>query len=513
MPNRREFIKQTATVGVVAAASLPLMHAATAAPPGVSTVAKAGSASIDVQSVLRDLPHFETFCSVARLDGLVERLRADKRFVVEVAGKSRGGLPVHHVRFGRGAVKALLVAGPHPPETIGSLTVFAVMTLLQQGHRALTGAGVEWHIVPCIDPDSSRLNEGWTQQPFTPENFVRNFYLPTWLDQVDTSFPVTYKNLSMKNPPSQEGQVLQRVLDTVRPDFFFSLHNTFAGGAFYYATRDLGRQCYRQIHALREQQRMPLRAEPQWSDFLARFDDGIVENYTVTKHYDFLARTMEHPEKVLQAGGSSFDYLAQIKPEALTFVAEMGYFRHPSNESERDTGLNLRQFKLREEADGKFLATAMLEEWEKVKQDIDPANPFYRAVTGYVVPTQEKVFEGGMPITRYSTRDALFNPKYSRTMTEREKFEVCIVNDGLKLLAINFQFVRMLRAASQTPGVRSAIERMEAIFSAAIKDRTGHFDWSQIEVFECDRLVKVQLGSGLIALNAFLAGQGRPGAA
>jgi hypothetical protein len=31
-----------------------------------------------------------------------------------------------------------------------------------------------------------------------------------------------------------------------------------------------------------------------------------------------------------------------------------------------------------------------------------------------------------------------------------------------------------------------------------------HFDLDSIEVFDCDRLTRVQLGSGLVALNSLL---------
>lgn len=458
---------------------------------------------IDVESVVRDVPHCETFCSVEKLHGLAEQLRKDPRFVVDIAGASVQGVPIYHVRFGDAPIKALLVASPHCPEQIGSLTVFSLMTLLQQGHPALTECGVQWHIVPCIDPDGALLNEGWTQQPFSPANFLRYFYLPPYLDQVDTSFPIAHKKLNF-NQPSQEARVLRNILDEVRPDFFFSLHNTFAGGAFYYPTRDLGQKYYQQIYQLLERERFPLRTSPQFSEFLAQYSPGVVEMYSMAKHYDFLERTMDSPEQVLQAGASSFDYLASIKPEALTFLAELGNFQHPSYGSSKPTGENLREFKLHVDADSKLVAVGVLEEWEKVKDDVDPASPFYRAVTGFALSTREKIFEGGMPISRYPTRDTLFNPAYDRPMTEGEKFDACIVNDGLKLLAFDYQFLRLLEASKQTPAVQQAIARLERVLGGAF-DRIGrHFDLSTIEVFECDQLTRVQLGSGLIALNSIL---------
>lgn len=463
---------------------------------------------IDVEHVLRDIPHCETFCSVEKLSRLAERLRGDARFQTVTAGSSRNGLPIHHVTFGNGGVKALLVASPHCMEPIGSLTVFALLTLLEQGHPALTNAGVQWHVIPCIDPDGALLNEGWTQRRLSLERFMRNFYLQPYLDQVDTSFPIAHKRL-MFNQPSCEAQVLRKVLDFVRPDYFFSLHNTFAGGAFYYSTHDLGEKCYSQIYRLLAQQKFPLRTQPQFGEFLAQYSQGIAEIYSMTKHYDFLEKSLEAPERVLPAGASSFDHLARIKPEAVTFLAEMGYFQHPSYGSHRDTGQNLRHFKMRVDADMKFIAVTVLEEWDKVHDDLDSASPFYRAMTGFVLPTREKIIEGGMPISRYPTRDTLFNPDYDRSMTEGEKFDACIVNDGLKLLAIDYMFLRLLETSRQTERVKRSAAKLERLLSNAYAEIGRQFDLDAIEVFECDRLTRVQLGSGLIALNAVLERTGR----
>ena len=459
---------------------------------------------IDVEAVLRDIPHSETFCSVGKLHAMVESLRSDDRFVIEVCGTSVNGQPIHHVQFGKGTIKALIVASPHCMEPIGSLTVFSLLTLLHGGHSGLLSAAVEWHIVPCIDPDGALLNEGWSQERFAPEKFLRHFYMQPWCDQVDTSIPVTYKNLAITTPPSREASVLMALLDRVRPDFFFSLHNTFAGGAFYLFSRDMGTRCYEGIHQLLGRLHVPIRKEPQWSEFLKQYSTGIVEMYSVRKHYDFLERTMPRPEEVFELGVGSFEYLAGIKPESLAFMAEVGYFQHPFNGSAKETGENLRKFKLEVEAGSKFIATVILKEWDQVKNDVDRGSPFYRAMVGYVLPTEKKLWEGGMPISRYPSRDALFNPAYDRPMTEGDKFDICIVNDGLKLLAIYYQFLRLLEASPKTAAVRAARERLERVLGEAFQDIQRECDLSKIQVFDCDTLTRVQLGSGLIALNAVL---------
>lgn len=462
---------------------------------------------INVQEVLRDVPHFDTFCSVEKLHGLVERLRADSRFEIEIAGNSVNGAPIHHVRFGKGSVKALVVAFPHCHEPIGGLTVFSLMTLLHQGNPALLESDVEWHIVPCIDPDGALLNEGWTQKPFVLRDYTRNVYVQALRDQVDFCFPITHKKLRV-DQPSKEAKILQGLLDRIRPDFYFSLHNTRTGGAFYLLSRDIGQSYYRQIYELLEQQHFPIQKRPIWKEVCAQFSTGIVEMFSIKKFYDYLEQATPSPEEdeLVRYGAGSWEYLEEIKPSAMTFVAELGYARHPSDESEKQTGQNLRHFKLRVDADSKYLATVLLEEWEKVKEDVDTESPFYRAIVrgGWVLPKKEKLCEGGLPLSRYPTPDLLFNPQYGRTMTEGDRFNTCMVDGGWFFALWSYQFVRLLRTSPQTSAVRQAIDRLEHVYDEAIAEIERHIDFDAFNVFDCDTLAKVQLGSGLIVLNSIL---------
>ena len=127
---------------------------------------------IIIEDALNALPHFDGFPSVAAASSLAQSLKGDPRFTVKLAGVSANGLPIHHVQFGKDSVKALFAAFVHCPEPIGGLTVHGMTDLLRQSHPAVVDADVEWHFVLCADPDGALLNEAWTQQPFSLQDYM-----------------------------------------------------------------------------------------------------------------------------------------------------------------------------------------------------------------------------------------------------------------------------------------------------------------------------------------------------
>ncbi len=459
---------------------------------------------IDVQQVISDVPHFDSFCSVAELNGLVERVRADERFDIRIAGHSASNVPIHHVRFGEGSTKALFVAFPHCKDPICGMTVFSLMTLLHERSPELLRADVEWHIVPCIDPDGALLNEGWTQQPLSMENYMRNFYVQSLDNQVDTTVPIRHKDLVWTRP-STEARILMDLLDQVRPDFFYSLHNAWTGGAQYYLSRDIDHGFHSEIHKLLKDESMPIQQRPIWQDVCASYGEGIHETWSAHKFYDYLERSTSSPEQFIPYGAASWDYLERIKPDALTLLMETGYVRHPSDESEKDIGGNLRQFKLRIDSDSKFLASILLQEWEKVADEVDTSSPLYRStIGGGVLPDAEKLCDGGRPLSLHPTRDILNNPKYDREMKEGDVFQACMVDGGFFFLCQSYQIVRLLKDSPQTPAIQRAIKRLDQAFDEALDTIKSHVDFDDFEIIDLDTLTRVQLGSGLVVLNSLL---------
>jgi hypothetical protein len=459
---------------------------------------------IAVADVLRAVPDVAAFCSVQQLQALVDTLRGDPRFDVSVAGTSGSGIPIHHMRMGTGRVKALFVAFPHCSEPIGGLTVFALLTLLRQRHPALIEADVEWHVVPCIDPDGAMLNEGWTLQPFTLDRHMRHFYKQELADQPECSFPISYKRLVFDRPTA-EAKILRQLLNDIRPDLYCSLHNTaVGGGAWFCLTRDIGDRAYQRLYALLEAHQIPLQPRPPFREWCVEFAPGIEELLTTRRYYDGVEVTTPHPELVLQWGACSWEYLAEIKPSALTFVAELPYVKHPSDGSPRETGEYRRRLKLRLDAENKFLVTVILEEWERVKGELDAGSPFYRKIAHGIVAAKDTLHEG-LPSSPYKARDLLFNPAYSGRMTEGERFDEYLRR--FHVLSNMYGFVRLLRAGQPTSAVWRAIERVEPIFDDALAEVVQEIDGTAFQVIDGHTLARVQLGSALIALDTVLERQ------
>jgi len=465
------------------------------------------TAVIDIEAVTRESPHFETFCSVDRIAALVERLRRVPAFTVETLGLSAGGVPIHHVSFGTGATKVLWVGFPHCDEPIGGLTVFSLLTLLEAGQAELLGADVQWHVVPCIDPDGAQLNEGWSQQPYSLASYMRHFHKQQLRDQVDASFPIHHKGLRF-DAPVPEARLLMGLLQRIRPDVYFPLHNAWAGGAFFFLTHDIEHRFHLQLYELLQRHAVPLQQHAPHGAWCAQFGPGIYEMFTLAGYYDTLSRVMAAPEEALDSGASSWEYLAQLNPSAQTFVVELPYVKHPSDGSSQPLGQSLRELKLRVDADNKYLATVLLEEWQAVEVHLDHDSPRYRKVSQDMTAARERLHEG-LPSWPQKTLDLLSNPAYGRSMTEGERFNVQIF-DRFYVLCHSHELVRLLHLAPQTPIVSRALERLEARFDQALQRLSEEIDFEAFEVIPCDTLVRVQLGGCLIALNSVLAQRRNP---
>ncbi|CAF1386027.1 unnamed protein product [Adineta steineri] len=243
-------------------------------------------------------------------------------------GTSRNGETISMLSIGNGTKSLLLYACPHPNEPIGSLLIDYLLSVLFDYSELLVT--YTWHLIPCIDPDGTRLNEGWFSGPFTIRNYARYFYRPRTEEQVEWTFPITYKNYSWTTP-SNETQALMYAIRLVQPDFLYGLHNSGFGGMYYYISQPL-------VDIFPELEQLPStlglylakgEAEAPW---VTQYAPAIFSPLSLVGAYDYYEKyTTTDPVTMMYGGGTSYDYLNEINLNKTIFLmAELPYFQSPS---------------------------------------------------------------------------------------------------------------------------------------------------------------------------------------
>ncbi|OZM71031.1 hypothetical protein CFN78_22570 [Amycolatopsis antarctica] len=158
------------------------------------------------------------------------------RATVRRIGRSRLGEPLWSLTVHGGPRQVLVVGAVHPNEAIGGLTALHLARTLVDEDSLREDLDRTWHIIPCIDPDGTRLNEPSFDGPLTMDSYGRSFYRPAVDEQVEWTFPFAYKE-AFFDRVLPETVALMRIIDETKPLLLCSLHNGEYGGVFYYLSR------------------------------------------------------------------------------------------------------------------------------------------------------------------------------------------------------------------------------------------------------------------------------------
>lgn len=277
-----------------------------------------------IDDVLRAVPEYSAFLTVDELNASGARLAEMHPDLVKrvVIGQSTDGDPIHMLRIGSGEEQLLFFACPHPNEPIGAMTLEALSNRLVVDDE-LRGSRYTWNIIKCIDPDSTRLNEGWFRGPFTIKHYAREFYRPDGKDQAEWTFPVVYKQYAFLRP-IPETQALMSAISGLRPTFIYSLHNAGLGGGYYYLSPHKP-QIDDRLRRLMTDRNIPLAlGEPEmpWGVLLS---PAIYQSSGIKEQYDFLQTYGADPCARMDGGEGSFGYARGIC-DAAHLVCELPYF-------------------------------------------------------------------------------------------------------------------------------------------------------------------------------------------
>lgn len=295
-------------------------------------------------------------------------------------GTSRLGEPIPMYTVGTGRRAHLIVGGVHPNEPIGLLTALHLAERAAAGDDAfLDGLDASWHIVPCIDPDGTRLNEAWFDRPGDRRHYGRNFYRPAPDKQVEWSFPTAYKRAYFDDV-LPESQALMRIIDELRPELYVSLHNGEMGGVYYYLTHPVP-ELHALLHAIPGHLGLPLDVGEPESPHLRRFAPAIFGMSTTAETYDYYEERGFDAAGLVR-GSSSSEYADRYG--TLSLVAELPYWIHPDADDERPIEESYAELVRRTAAGLRELHTRLADVLDRAEPHLTIPSPFLEASRAFI---------------------------------------------------------------------------------------------------------------------------------
>ncbi len=446
-----------------------------------------------VLTILNDVPDYQVFLTVDELKNSTRQLANRHPEIVEILpiGKSRQGEIIDAIKIGHGPKVALLFAMPHPNEPIGSMMLEFFSQQLAEDEGLCESLGYTWYLVKCIDPDGTRLNEGWFRGPFTLENYARHYYRPPAYQQVAWTFPIDYKTLHF-DAPIPETQALMGIIEQVKPDFMYSLHNSDFGGVYYFLW-EAAPPLYDHFHNLVESQGLPLHMGESERPYEEQYASAIYRDSSITEEYDYLDKhTDTDPAEIITGGTLSFEYARRFC-DPFTLICEMPYFYHAAINDASPSDMLRRDALLQAITESRESVEVLAELYDAVKGELTVSSLFRDAVEEHLRASPQEI-----AVEEEWVRT---NPKTEGMATVAEKFDNVIIQKYYRLTMLGM-FLRMLQTqiskTGATPVLISAQETTKDAFDKRAAALEAEIDYTVIPI---QKLVRVQLGSGLLAAH------------
>lgn len=448
------------------------------------------------RSVADAMPDYADFLTVDELQSALEALRAKHPVEVRlrVVGTSAGGQPITECVIGHGRRHALLFGFPHPNEPIGSMMLHYLTQALATNATLRDHFDFTWHIVLCADPDKARLNEGWFKGPGSVTKYARHYYRPPSYQQVEWTFPVSYKKYTFATP-SPEAKALMAIIDENRIEFSFGLHNSGFGGVYYYWSHDLP-ALYPTLYGHIARLGLPLHLGAPEVPWGVKLDDkAMFRMIYFTDEYDYMERySPTPPERLLNSGASSDDYVRD-RYQTLTVNCELPYFFDPRIEDTRPGTLTRRAATLESLAEQRSRTADLRRRFARVAPRLTAGSPFVDAIRETL-----RTAEDSMAAEEKMART---DAQFARVATVAEQWDTLTLRRFHALLT-DGQFVRLLETERARTGPRFPRELQQEL-DASLSGFEGRAAALEAElhysVVPIRKLAEVQLLTALHAMD------------
>ncbi len=129
---------------------------------------------------------------------LIEKLKADSDFQINVLGNSIQGRSITMISIGKGKTNILLWSQMHGDESTATMAIFDILNYLKQNKEILNNITI--HFIPMLNPDGA--------EKFTRRNAI--------------GIDINRDAVRLQSP---ESKILKAVRDSLNADFGFNLHD------------------------------------------------------------------------------------------------------------------------------------------------------------------------------------------------------------------------------------------------------------------------------------------------
>lgn len=447
-----------------------------------------------IQTLLDAVPDYQTFLTVDEMHANSHQLASDYPDIVEIVplGHSRAGQAIEALKIGSGSKTGFMVGLPHPNEPIGAMMLEFLTRQLAEDDALRESLDYTWYIIKAIDPDGTRLNQGWFKGPFTITNYARNFYRPPGVQQIEWTFPIDYKTYSF-HEPLPETRAYMKLIDIYPPDFIFSLHNAGFGGVYLYLSHDLP-EMYPPFFEVVEHTNLPLHLGEPEVPYATQYEKAVFGMIGLGNAYDFLEKTLERdPAEVLSAGASSYEYAAR-NGDPLFLVCEMPYFYNAAINDLSQSDVVRRDAVIKGIAVQRQMWAFIESTLKKLSGELTVSSPFKDATELNV-----KNIASYMDSTENYART---NPDFENYATVAEAFDSAYGRRFYTFLSLGM-VVRMIETQIEHGGTTPKLEETLAEAEHAFNEEATYLeDGIDYSVIPIKKLVQVQLASALLALRS-----------
>ena len=451
----------------------------------------------DFTKLIENIPDYQVFLTVDEMDENSKKLAEEYPEIVSVfeAGKSRKGHPILCLKIGNGDRNALMFGCPHPNEPMGAMMLEYFSRALAEDDKLREDLGYTWYLIKSIDVDGTKLNEKWFKGPITLTNYTRNYFRPAGYEQVEWTFPFHYKKYDF-NKPIPETQALMKIIDEIKPDFMYSLHNAGFGGTYWYLTKEI-KDIWNDLHHASHKQNIPLHLGEPEVNYITPFAPAIFPMISSKDTYDYHEQySSVAPEKIMKTGTSSADYATNQGYDTVTLVTELPYFYEPRIMSDKPMDFTRREAALKQAEMYYNNKKAVKSFYDKVKDFISDDNPHAKMVAvGY--DHMDENYEQECKFIKE-------NKEYDAICKESEAFD----NLEIPKFSTLFSWTLLIRSceheleknpAKEVADILTQVhDEAEAIFKEKAAIAEKDLDYSVVPI---KKLVSIQLESGMIVAD------------